>query len=54
MTRQGIDETGRATTYQQCDRCSHYPKTSHWSQGAVLRPQGLSDGGGGGGGGVAG
>ena len=32
MTRQGKDERGKSVTFQQCERCRHYPKTSSWLQ----------------------
>ncbi|CAA9288966.1 MAG: hypothetical protein AVDCRST_MAG48-368 [uncultured Friedmanniella sp.] len=32
VMRQGKGERGEAVTYQQCERCLHYPKTSSWRQ----------------------
>ncbi|SDS55265.1 hypothetical protein SAMN04488543_1946 [Friedmanniella luteola] len=36
VTNEGESETGQAERYQQCDRCAHDPKTSHWSRGDGL------------------
>jgi hypothetical protein len=33
VTKQGKNETGQAESYQQCNRCGHYPQASHWSRG---------------------
>ena len=33
VTKRGKGETGQAEIYRQCDRCGHYPQTSHWSKG---------------------
>ena len=32
VTRQGKGEKGEVVTYQQCERCLHYPRTSSWRQ----------------------
>ena len=49
VARQGRDELGRVVTYQQCDRCLHYPRSSHWSRGEGYDPpSGHSASGGGG------
>jgi hypothetical protein len=37
VTRQGKGEMGEDVTYQQCERCLHYPKTSSWRQREGLR-----------------
>ena len=47
--RQGRGERGEDVSYQQCERCGHYPKTSHWSQGDVFKDHPMDTQGGGGG-----
>ncbi|GAA1430384.1 hypothetical protein GCM10009616_14820 [Microlunatus lacustris] len=37
VTRQGKSELGERVTYQQCERCRHYPRTSSSGQREGLR-----------------
>ena len=49
VTRQEMGETGHMETYEQCERCGHYPKTGHWYQGEGSEEHPLDTQGGAGG-----